>query len=136
MLRGMRPAQQLAAGCAIVFAIALSGCTVFDDEQRRTLNWLDESLAPESAGARYALLPVAVPVGFVALTADAVVVNPVMSIDDAWLDTRDLLWTRGEDVSNLRRVLVAPFAAAATPIVFAGNWLGRCLFPFDPYEAE
>ncbi|MCR9247854.1 MAG: hypothetical protein NXI31_22730 [bacterium] len=117
-------------------SLGLSGCTVFDDDHRRTLNWLDESLTPESAGTRYALLPVAVPVGVVGLASDMLVVNPVLAIDDAWGDTVELLWTPDEDSSNLRRVLVAPFTALATPVVFAGDWLARCLFPIDPREDE
>ena len=126
----------LAAAMMLCGLGASAGCTIFDDDQRRTLNWLDESLTPSSPTARGLLLPVAVPVGVAGLVTDAVVVNPVLAIDDAWYVTRDFLWTRGEDESTLRRVLVAPFAAVATPVVFAGDWLLRVLFPFDPYEEE
>ena len=113
-------------------ALPCGACTVFDSDQRRTLDWLDESLTPSSAAARGALLPVAVPVGLLGLGSDMLVVNPVLAVDDAWGDTVELLWTPTADETNLRRALVAPFAALATPLVFAGDWLGRCLFPFDP----
>ena len=55
-----------------------------------------------------------------AFAADLTVVHPVASIDDAWDDTADLLWTpRGE--STLRKVLFVPVAALATPVVFAAD---------------
>lgn len=120
--------------CALAGLAA--GCTVFDSDQRRTLDWLDESITPPSDGARYALLPVAIPVGLVGLASDMLVVNPVMSIDDAWGDTVELLWTPDPEETALRRALVAPLAAIATPVVFAGDWLGRCLFPIDPRDED
>ncbi|MCA8953444.1 MAG: hypothetical protein KDE27_28280 [Planctomycetes bacterium] len=115
-------------------AVAGSSCTVLVREQRRTLNLLDGHLTPSGEVARALLLPVSVPVGLVGLASDMVVVNPVLAVDDAWGDTIELLWTPTEDESGLRRATVAPLAAIATPFVFVGDWLGRCLFPIDPRE--
>ncbi|MBM4063303.1 MAG: hypothetical protein FJ265_19725, partial [Planctomycetes bacterium] len=59
------------------FALAvLAACTTVRDDSRRTMHWLDAHLTPESAGARAALLPVAIPVGFAAFLTDTVAVNP------------------------------------------------------------
>ena len=107
------------------------------DGSRRTLDLCDANLAPAPASttARAVLLPVAVPVGFVAGVVDTVAVNPVCAIDDAWLDTVDWLW-RSREESALRRALFAPLAALATPIVFGGDWLGRCVLPIPPRSDE
>lgn len=111
-----------------------AGCTTIRDDSRRTLDALDRNLTPESAVARGLLLPVAIPVGFGGLLCDTVVVNPVCAVDDAWLDTTDLLWTSREE-SSLRRTLFTPFAALATPVVFGVDWLGRSLLPLPPRSA-
>lgn len=117
--------------CRWLLALALCGCTTVRDDSRRTLDWLDASLVPESNAARIALLPLAVPVGFGGLVFDTVVVNPVYAVDDAWGDTVELLWTSREE-SALRRALFTPLAALGTPFVFAGDWLWRCVVPTGP----
>jgi hypothetical protein len=116
---------------ALAAIALLASCTTMRDDSRRTLGWLDGNFTPESAGARGALLPVAIPVGFAGLLTDTVVVNPVCAVDDAWGDTVQLLWTSNEE-STLRRALFAPLAALGTPIVFAGDWLWRSLVPTAP----
>lgn len=115
-----------------VFAFA-AGCAMFDHDNRRTLNLLDTNLAPASTAGRVALLPLAIPVGATALVADAVVVHPIAAIDDAFGDTMEVLWS-SHDESPLRQVVFTPLAAIATPFVFAGDWLWRCLWPIDPRE--
>lgn len=113
----------------------VAGCSMFDRDNRRTLELLDRELAPASTGTRLALAPLALPLGVGALVADAVVVHPTCSLDDAWLDTRDLLW-RSRDESALRRALFVPLAVLATPVVFAGDWVGRCLLPLGEREPD
>lgn len=124
--------------CMAMVACAgvLASCTMFDPDNRRTLNWLDANLTPTAHAGRMALLPLSIPVGFVALSADAIIVHPVLVIDDAWGDTVELLWTPDDDESLLRQALFSPFAAVATPFVFAGDWLWRSVFPVDPREAD
>ena len=108
-----------------------AGCTTSRDDSRRTLDLLDANLTPSSPVARGLLLPLAIPVGFTGLVCDTLVVNPVCAIDDAWLDTTDLLWT-SRDESTLRRTLFTPLAALATPVVFGLDWLWRSLVPLAP----
>jgi hypothetical protein len=110
---------------------AAAACTTSRDDSRRTLDWLDANLAPQSHTTRMVLLPVAIPVGICGLICDTVVVNPVCAIDDAWGDTVDTLWTSNEE-SGLRRALFTPLAMAATPVVFACDWVWRCLIPTEP----
>ena len=118
------------AAISVGLLLCLSGCAISERENRRTLNALDDQLTPRSDVARWALSPLALPVSLVAVTIDAVVVHPVCSIDDAWGDTVDWLWTpRGE--SRFRRTILLPLAAAATPFVFTGDLAARSLFPID-----
>jgi hypothetical protein len=119
----------------LVALVLLAGCTTMRDDSRRTLGWLDASLTPGSPGARGALLPVAIPIGFTGLVCDTVVVNPVCAVDDAWGDTVDVLWTSSGE-SGLRRALFVPLAALGTPFVFAGDWLWRSIVPTAPRAAD
>lgn len=122
----------------VLLALALGAagaCTAVRKEARRTMDSLDANFTPASATARACLLPVAIPIGFVALLTDTLLVNPAHAIDDAWLDTVDTLWTP-RDESPLRRALFLPFAALATPVVFGGDWLGRSVLPIAPRSGE
>jgi hypothetical protein len=118
----------LHAAATALWLTSAAACSMFRDDNRRTLNLIDRELAPASTGAKIALAPVALPVGVTAFAADLVVVHPIASIDDAWLDTEELLW-QPKDESGLRRALFVPLAAVATPFVFVGDWVGRWLLP-------
>ncbi|MCB9876948.1 MAG: hypothetical protein H6835_05015 [Planctomycetes bacterium] len=112
-----------------------AACAMANGDRRRVLNVLDHNLTPSSATGRWLLSPVALPVGIVAGVADAVVVHPVSQLDDAWLDTVDLLWVSHGD-SPLRRAVLIPVAALATPLVFAGDWFGRAVFDIDDHGGD
>ena len=123
--------MKLTGRLAGVLLLALAGsCSMFRTDNRRSLNWLDETFTPGSTGAKVALAPVAFPVGVLGFAADLAIVHPVATIDDAWDDTERLLW-QSKDESALRRALFVPFAALATPFVFTGDWIGRWLLPID-----
>jgi len=110
-----------------------SGCAISSRENRRTLNALDEHATPSSAAARWVMAPVALPVSLLAVTGDMAIVHPLCSIDDAWADTVDALWTsHGE--TKFRRAVLLPLAALATPIVFTGDLIARSLFPLPKHE--
>lgn len=119
----------------LLLAVLLGSCSMFRTNNRRTLNWLDATFTPESTTAKVALVPVALPVGVLGFCADLAVVHPVTTLDDAWDDTRELLW-EPKDESPLRRALFVPLAAAATPFVFVGDWFGRWFLPIDSNEPK
>lgn len=110
-----------------VVCLYASSCAVGNDERRRVLNYLDENLAPASTTGRWLVSPVALPVGVCALATDAVVVHPLSQIDDAWVDTVDVVWDF-DDSSEFRTVLLVPLRAVSTPVVFGVTWLFRSLF--------
>jgi len=126
----------LRCGTALLLLTALlAACAVSEKQNRRLLNVLDAHVAPESDGARWALAPVAFPVGVIAFVGDAVLVHPACVFDDAWRDTVDWLWTPDPAESRFRRALITPLCALATPFVWVGDWLGRAIFAIPPHEA-
>jgi len=111
------------------------GCAILAEDNRRLLNGMDASLSPPTPAGRAALAPLALPAGLLAGVLDAVVIHPVTAADEAWGDTVELLWTP-EDESRLRRAVLTPFMAAATPPVLAGSWLRRSLAPITPRDED
>jgi hypothetical protein len=67
------------------------------------------------------------PVGVLAGATDAVVLHPISQIDDAWVDTVDVVWDFGAS-TDFRTVLLTPLSAAATPVVFVATWSWRSVF--------
>ena len=117
----------MVAGAATVLLLFTAGCAVANQDRRLLLNAMDASLTPGSTAGRWLLAPVALPVGFVAGVTDAVVVHPVTQLDDAWGDTVELLW-QNDGATDFRRAVLTPVLVLATPLVFAGDWLGRSVF--------
>lgn len=127
--------RRLSTTAVVLAALLLAGCSMSERANRRTLNALDEHVAPESDGARWAWAPVGLPMAFVAWGVDFLVVHPACSIDDAWGDTVEWLWTsHGE--TRFRRAVFIPLAALATPFVFVGDWVGRWILDIDPREDD
>jgi hypothetical protein len=116
----------------ILCLLCLCSCAMGNPDNRRLLNLLDARLIPTSNTGRLAMLPVALPTALAALVADAALLHPTSAVDDAWGDTREFLWTPTADESAIRRAVKVPLAAVATPAVFVGDWLWRCLFDVDP----
>lgn len=112
-----------------------SGCAIWDPDRRHLLGAMDEHLAPESEGARWALAPVGLPAGVAALVVDGVIVHPATQFDDAWYDTQNLLWER-EDETPLRAAVMTPVAAVATPFVYTAAWVWRAIFNIDDWEDD
>jgi len=107
-----------------------------NEDRRHVLNYLDANWSPNSTTGRWLVSPVALPVGIVAGVTDAVVVHPITQIDDAWVDTIDVVWDFGPS-TDFRTVLLTPLSAAATPVVFGVTWLWRSVFDIsDSYDGS
>ena len=110
----------------LVVSLAAS-CAVENHERRKLLNYLDANWAPSSTSGRWLASPIALPVGVLAGATDAVVLHPSSQIDDAWVDTVDVVWDFGAS-TDFRTVLLTPLSAVATPVVFVATWSWRAVF--------
>jgi hypothetical protein len=115
------------AACALALG-ALSGCAVFDEDNRVLLSRLDETVQPKSTAARIALGPVALVGGAGAAAIDAAVIHPVRVAPAAWDDVRDLYWKGGGEEDALRKTLFLVPKAVLTPLTLAVDWAGRAAF--------
>ncbi len=112
-----------------LFALALiasllapmTGCAVFNDDNRRALNKLDESISPQSTGAQIALAPLAVPVATGAVLVDGLLINPAYAVKPAWDDTYELYWRPREVEPLTRAMLFIPIVVL--PPTYVGSWL-------------
>ncbi len=118
--------MNLFALLVVVTALAAS-CAMGNGGRRRLLNYLDANFTPSTTTGRWLLSPIALPVGIVAGATDAVVLHPLSQIDDAWVDTVDVVWDFGPG-TDFRTVLLTPLSAVATPVVFGVTWLWRSVF--------
>jgi hypothetical protein len=112
---------------ALAAAALVSGCAVMEEDNRPLTKKLDETIRPESAGAKIAWSPVIVPVAASTLIVDACVVHPIQVIPDAAHDTYDVVWKDPSGTYVTQTFLFLP-KAAVTPVVFTLDWLGRSLF--------
>jgi hypothetical protein len=119
----------------LVVCVGASSCAVGNGDRRRLLNYLDANWAPTTNTGRWLTAPIALPVGFAAGATDAVVLHPLSQIDDAWVDTVEVVWDfKGN--TDFRTVLLTPVSAVATPVVFGVTWLFRSVFDIDDSIAE
>jgi hypothetical protein len=109
----------------------LSGCAVTRQENRLTLNSLDEavqdSVVTGSTTAKVLAAPIAFPVGVTAGVIDMAVVTPVRATVPAAKDTNSWLWENPQG-SELRQMMMLLPKAVATPVVFTTDWAFRSLF--------
>lgn len=110
--------------------LLLAACAPMRPENRYALTELNEHLVPESTAGRWALSPVAMPVGLVTYFVDGLLIHPFFVWDDAWTETRNVVWdTSGE--SRFRRALTFPVRIAGTPLVWTLDLLRRWLLPVE-----
>ena len=120
---------------AAISFLALPGCAFLNRDNTPITNYVEEKLSPESARAQEALVPVLWPVATVTLIADAAVLHPISVVDDAFEDTRDVLWDDFDwDEEYATECFKLPWRAIFTPIVFGFDFLGRSLFDIEPHD--
>lgn len=118
---------RIAAIMALLTTVLLHGCAIFNDDNRRTLNKLDEVIAPQSAPAQVALAPVAIPVASGALVVDAFVVNPAVALKPAASDTYELYW-KPRDVEPLTKAMLFVPIVVLTPPTYVVSWFVHAFF--------
>jgi len=114
----------------LALAVGLSGCAFMNEDNRRTLNLLDETIQPKSTATQIAVAPVGIVAGTAAVTIDIAVVHPVCVIPDAADDVYELYW-KPRDMTPFRKALLFVPIVVLTPPTFAADWLGRSLFDID-----
>ena len=122
----MKRYSRLAAVAPLMLCL---GCAVFDRENTPTLKWVEDHLVPKRGTARTLAYPATIPLGLLAISADALIVHPATVIDDALDDTDDCLW----DHFDWNHEYVTECASlvprtAFTPLIFSGSFLGRSMF--------
>ncbi|MCD6415879.1 MAG: hypothetical protein J7M08_04190 [Planctomycetes bacterium] len=110
-----------------VALLSVGGCAVLSAENRHLSKALAATCWPRAPVAKVATAPVFVPVWMVALVADAVVVNPALSVPRSFrgaLDTCSL-------TSFLMPldIIAYPLKLALSPPVFLGTELYYCMAP-------
>lgn len=108
----------------------LAACAPLREENRYGLAELNEHLIPESTAGRWALAPVAMPVGLGTYFVDGLLINPLFVWDDAWTDMRDAVWD-SRDESRFRKALTFPLRVVGTPVVWVLSFVSRWLLPLE-----
>lgn len=129
----MRPRPSLALAGAL---LCCAGCAWSNDINRPVWNVFEANLVPKSDGARAATLPLTVPLGLVAILTDTLIAHPIQVIDDAWCDAGEVWDDLNWRDSYYTECGFLPVRVAATPLVFAGAWLGRALFDVPRHGEE
>lgn len=120
---------------SVALLLCCTGCAVFSRDNTPTLNWVEKRLVPEGRARRLATLPATVPLGLVAVAADAAVVHPAFELDDAIAATHAALWHRDTfdwDTQYMTESALLLPRLAATPGVFGWAFLTRAYFGVEP----
>jgi hypothetical protein len=124
----------LSACLLALLAAAPPGCAWRNRAHTPLFNASEKYLVPKAQPARALSYPVTVPVSLAAVTLDLLLVHPVMELPKAYDDTKDLFWDlhwrdwKGEAFTMGSTLLPR---VALTPVVFAGDWLGRSIVGSD-----
>ncbi len=115
-------------------SLPISGCAWRNREHTPLFNASEKYLVPKSQPARAISYPVTVPVSLAAVTLDLLLIHPLMELPKAYDDTKDALWDlhwgdwKGSAFTASTTLLPR---VALTPVVFAGDWLGRSIVGSD-----
>lgn len=109
----------------------LSGCAVFQRENRLTMNALDRAVqgtpVTGSTTAKVLAAPLALSVGATAGIVDLALVTPARATVPAARDTSSYLWENPAG-SELRQMMLLLPKTVATPVVFLSDWGFRSVF--------
>ncbi len=111
----------------LLAALLLGGCAFFNHKNRRLTNLLDEKIQPKSTVTKVLLVPVVLPLGFAALSADFLVVHPLSTLPDCFEDTARIIWRNPSGGVVQQTFLFVP-KVILTPVLFLGDFIFRSLF--------
>ncbi len=114
---------------ALVFS---TQCAMTSVHHIAVTNWTDRHITPDSRAAQWAMTPVLVPVCLVTLLIDNFIVAPIAQLPSAFEDAGDFFTHRVG--GYFTEAGLSPFRLVLTPVVFAGSWIIRSFFGFDPKE--
>lgn len=132
MIRGYRHRIMGNMFWFIAGVVMIQGCAITNSDNRPAFNLVVKHLWPDETGMRLAAAPVVIPLGAAALTADAVAVHPILSIDHTALDVKRLLWNDmqwREETSD--EIGILPWRIVETPPAFIFFFAARSLFDID-----
>lgn len=118
----------------LVCLSSLSACAWTARENRPVWNAFESTCVPESDGAFYAALPLTAPLGLCAILVDTFVAHPLQVVDDAFDDSVDLWRDLDFEHAYYTENALVPLRVVATPIWFAGSFLGRSCFYWPSQE--
>lgn len=114
-----------------IFSLTISTqCAVSNVNHLATTNWVDRKITPDNHSARWALIPVYIPVTFITLIIDNFIIAPLVHIPSAFDDTGDF-WQSDMD-GYYANMGVMPIKLILTPVVFTLDWLGRTVYAAAP----
>lgn len=116
-----------------IFTVAiLNGCAIFNRDNTPALNFVEKHLVPAENPGRAISYPLTVPLGLVAVSLDMLLLHPASVADEAFDDTRKLLWDDLDWNGKYTKTLLslAP-RTAFTPLAFSLDFLGRSCLDID-----
>lgn len=104
-------------------------CAVLHENNRFTTDLLEENLAPQSDSGKWWLAPVAIPVGFISMLFDAIIVQPLVSLPHAFYDAR-YVFTK-IDYMGPFEIIAFPMRVISYPVYVVVDWIVRITIPID-----
>lgn len=105
------------------------GCAVFNRENTRALNFVENHLVPSDPLTKKLTYPLTIPVSTVAVTFDALIIHPLTTLPEAADDMKEWAWKNmdWEEHYFTTSASVVP-RAVFMPLAFTGSFMGRSLF--------
>lgn len=113
----------------IVFLFNTSNCAFTNARNRPVTTYLDEvvNIDPGATTKRIIAAPIAIPVGFVTLTSDIIIIHPVSSLYPASIDAYKYIWSNPSGGLVVQVFLFIPKLVFTPPFILLDT-LVRSLF--------
>lgn len=113
----------------IGFLFIFSQCAFTNARNRPVTTYLDEvvNIDPNSTTKRILVSPIAIPVGFVTLTSDIIIIHPVSSLYPASKDAYEYIWSNPSGGPVVQVFLFIPKLVFTPPFILLDTLI-RSLF--------